>query len=116
MIDKMEEVFDATKFPGTFLKPRTFGSVKRGTKKGHARGRETTGEAITPISFEDMAGAKSTFEITVRYRQNATWQGHILWIEKGLQQEFRCVLEMLKLIDEALTEGEILEAPVAWDE
>jgi len=113
MIDKMEEIFDAKKFPSTFLKPRTFSSAKRVAKKGEAEGHRAPGEAFAPIPFEDMSGTKSTFEIIVRFRQNATWQGQILWVEENLRQDFKCVLEMLKLIDEALTDGEVAEDP-AW--
>jgi len=36
--------------------------------------------------------------------QNSTWQGQILWIEKGRKHNFRSALEMLKLMDEALNE------------
>ena len=51
------------------------------------------------------ANQNATFEITVMYMQNATWQGQILWAERNLRQYFRSVLEMLKLIDEALMDG-----------
>jgi hypothetical protein len=44
------------------------------------------------------------FEITVKFMQNSTWQGQIHWIEKDHKQNFRSALEMLKLMDEALTE------------
>jgi len=116
MIEKMEEVFDAKKFPSTFLKTRTFSSVKNKAKKGGAEGSEAAREAVSPIPFENMQGTANTFEITVRFRQNATWQGQILWVEEKLRQDFRCVLEMLKLIDEAITSGEEDEKPVVWEE
>ena len=47
----------------------------------------------------------------VRYRQNATWQGDVIWAEKNERQSFRSALELLKLIDSALDskEGEELE-------
>jgi len=114
MIGKMEEIFDAKKFPGTFLKARAFSSAKRKAKESAPGGRKTGGEPDAQLPFDDIDGTKSTFEITVRFRQNATWQGQILWVEENLKHEFRCVLEMLKLIDEALTDGEETETPVAW--
>jgi hypothetical protein len=39
-------------------------------------------------------------------RQNSTWQGSIVWVEKQTEQYFRSALEMLKLIDEALLQNE----------
>jgi len=59
-------------------------------------------------------GIKGTFEITVKYTQNSTWQGQIHWIEKNQKQNFRSALEMLKLMDEALVEGTDGTQEVKW--
>lgn len=62
------------------------------------------------------SGNKNTFEVTVRFQQNATWQGQILWIEKNHRQTFRSALEMLKLMDEAITESvEEAQEAVSWE-
>ena len=53
----------------------------------------------------DVGSTKGTFEITVKFMQNSTWQGQIYWVEKDQKQNFRSALEMLKLMDEALTES-----------
>ena len=63
----------------------------------------------------NQADSKCTFEITVRYRQNATWQGQIHWIDKNRKQNFRSVLEMLKLMDEALDEDTEDDQPLKWE-
>ena len=55
------------------------------------------------------SGDKATFIVHVRYRQNATWQGDILWAEKKKKLYFRSALELLKLIDSALDEEGIDE-------
>ena len=61
-------------------------------------------------------GAKGTFLISVHYRQNATWQGTIAWAEKNKKQRFRSALEMIKLIDEALTEADDATEPrIGWE-
>jgi len=67
------------------------------------------------ITQPGPGGSKCTFEITVKFRQNATWQGHILWEEKNQRQNFRSVLEMLKLMDEALTDGEERKDTIKWN-
>ena len=59
---------------------------------------------------------KSTFEIIVRSTQNATWQGQIHWFEHDRKQEFRSVLEMIRLIDEALLESAEQIDPIFWEE
>ena len=56
---------------------------------------------------------KCTFEISVKCQQNDTWQGSIHWAEKNEKQHFRSVLEMLKLMDEALTDGD--DDAVSWE-
>lgn len=63
------------------------------------------------IVFYRKNGGKGTFVVHVRYRQNATWQGDVIWAEKNERQSFRSALELLKLIDSALDskEGEELE-------
>lgn len=45
---------------------------------------------------------RGTFVVRVRHRQNATWQGEVLWAEENETQNFRSVLELIKLIDNAL--------------
>ena len=57
---------------------------------------------------------KCTFEVTVCFQQNATWQGRILWMEKNGVQNFRSALEMLKLMDEALTEVSDNSETIKW--
>lgn len=46
------------------------------------------------------------FIVDVMCRENATWQGEILWVDQNKQCSFRSALEMLKLIDGALDEEE----------
>ncbi len=53
----------------------------------------------------EHSGDLGTFIINVKYRQNATWQGEIIWAEKNERMYFRSALELLKLIDGALDEG-----------
>jgi hypothetical protein len=115
LIAKMEEVFDAKRFPEVFLRSRTFNETERASKE---RDKERYGimkETINEALKEDQGSAKCTFEILVRYRQNATWQGHILWAEKNKKQNFRSVLEMLKLMDEALMDSEESIKPIEWE-
>ena len=49
-------------------------------------------------------GKKATFVVQVQYRQNATWQGTVTWLEEGKQSHFRSALELIKLMDSALEE------------
>ena len=56
------------------------------------------------MDSEIEAAAKqdnATFLVHIKFRQNASWQGSITWVEKEKTQNFRSALEMLKLMDEA---------------
>jgi len=106
MIEKMEEIFDSKRFPEKAMMPRTFGIAKREKQAGEESGAAAVKELLDTVVKDTSLGKKCTFEVSVRFRQNATWQGQILWVEKSLKQNFRSVLEMLKLMDEALTGGE----------
>ena len=50
--------------------------------------------------------ALATFQSTVLFRQNASWQGSLIWREKELDAPFRSVLELIGLIDNALSSWE----------
>ena len=114
MIEKMEEIFDTKGFPEKFLRPRTFSSEKREKEKRVAERDDSMRDNNDFAINDEAAGSKCSFEVSVRFRQNATWQGEIVWAEKKLKQNFRSVLEMLKLMDEAMMDGVDMAERVDW--
>ena len=50
------------------------------------------------------SGRKATFVLRLLFRQNASWQGNIIYAEKNLTSSFRSVLELLTLVDSVLSE------------
>ena len=118
MINKMEDIFDELKFPMAFFRSRTFGDAKRAGEKQESEDKESMKDETNAIpNFPEEQGSKKcTFEISVRYRQNASWQGEILWADKNLKQNFRSVLEMLKLMDEALNDGSDGDRSIKWED
>ena len=57
---------------------------------------------------------RATFVVHVKFRQKATWQGTIQWVDTNKTQSFRSTLEMIKLIDEALDDGGNMK--ISWEE
>lgn len=47
---------------------------------------------------------KTSFVISVKNTQHGSWQGTIFWAEKKKQMCFRSSLELLKLMDSAITQ------------
>lgn len=75
----------------------------------HRQGHTNQKGAVRVKSSDEVlreAGNKATFIVNVQYRQNATWQGKVLWAETDKSCNFRSALELLKLIDSALDEAD----------
>ncbi len=47
-----------------------------------------------------------TFVINVQYRQNASWQGTIRWVEGGIEKRFRSTLELIRLMDSVIGDND----------
>lgn len=89
---QMEELLDELKLPQSFTAARSFAPAARGP---------------TPDRLTDEApqkGRLATFAIRILFRQNASWQGSVAWVETGRESTFRSALELILLIDSALRE------------
>lgn len=88
-LTKMEQALDAMDFPRAFTATRTFAPLP----------------CSDPGPPEDSfsAGNLATFTLRILFRQNASWQGSVLWQEGRQEQSFRSVLELLLLLDNALS-------------
>ena len=125
MLEKMENIFDEKKFPQAFLSRRTFSDSKKNSPTNALDSEQKPAvELVQPADDACSDGAstdeveitgKCTFEILVRFRQNASWQGQIFWVEKKQKQDFQSELEMFKLMDEALLKTDPTSKQVAWN-
>lgn len=86
----MDAVMDMDNQPQRSVEPRTFDQPMSGVPVGTHRARRKT----PPIA---------TFQINVLFRQNASWQGSVLWVDKGMESRFRSALELISLLDNALS-------------
>ncbi len=95
-----EKLFNSENFPQATHKIRDMGIA---------------GDRV-PVSLEDMAmdaneiiNSKPTFVVNVQYRQNASWQGTIKWLEGDKEATFRSALELIKLMDSVVGEDELAD-------
>ena len=86
---KMEKTLDQMYFP------QSFSAVRRFTQE-----EET--ELIGASNEECQTGKAATFLLRILFRQNASWQGSILWLEGKREESFRSVLELVFLMNDAL--------------
>ena len=54
---------------------------------------------LSEVDMEKKRGEKDTFIVRIQYRQNATWQGHVTWVDENKTVAFRSALELIKLLD-----------------
>ena len=101
MLLKMDEFYEQIRFPMASTESRSFSKCK-----ANKIGKEMM-VMKEDDNLLDKRGDKSTFVIQVQYRQNATWQGKIVWIEEDRTQYFRSALELIKIMDSALCEEDI---------
>lgn len=87
----VEHLLDEMNFPQPFAQVRSF----RPQEKAHGEIRRDNLE---------QRGEKGTFVMKVIFRQNASWQGTVLWLEANREESFRSVLEFALLLNSALDE------------
>lgn len=100
LLIKADRLMDKIDYPQASMRNRNFFDESKGIKEKGAEKVKTTDEILSE------SGKKATFVVNVQYRQNATWQGKVLWAEAEKSCNFRSALELLKLIDGALDETE----------
>ena len=91
LLKKMETILDEHKASQSFSAVRSF------AEKPSASVLTSSGEA-------SCKGNVATFATKVLFRQNTSWQGSVSWIEGQREEPFRSVLELLFLIDSAISE------------
>ena len=90
----VDKVLGDTGYPEESVKYKLF--VNPDTEK------TDTGASLTQVA-EPSYGALATFKIKIIFRQNASWQGTITWLDSKQEQSFRSTLELTMLMDSALT-------------
>jgi len=105
---RLDRFFDYVNFPQSTHQHRTFNAKKNDRKE--------VPSAMKKEKIEVAAGGKATFTVHVQFRQNASWQGTIQWIEGNKTQHFRSELEMIKLMMNAINFDSESDGLADWDE
>lgn len=48
---------------------------------------------------------QGTFIVKIMSTQNSTWQGNVTWVEQNKVQNFRSALELMKMLDAAISDN-----------
>jgi hypothetical protein len=93
----IDELQGALNFPQESMRTRSF--------------TESSEAAAAPVARKTASEAGMTgkpiasFKLNVMFRQNASWQGGIVWIDTQTESQFRSLLELIMLLDSALTQA-----------
>ena len=87
-LQELDRTLDSMDFPRSSTAVRTF--MPRNL------------EEAQPPETENPTGQQATFAVRVLFRQNASWQGSVTWLEGKKEQSFRSALELIFLICSAL--------------
>lgn len=101
LVIEIDNLFDSINFPQASTKLREF------WKNNNENVGKELEKHMTPKEVTEQKGSHATFVVHVQYRQNSTWQGNVVWADKNVTKNFRSALELIKLIDNALSESEI---------
>ncbi|MCR5521739.1 MAG: hypothetical protein K6F44_07550 [Lachnospiraceae bacterium] len=98
LIAEMNRALESVGIPHPFFEYRSFSG---GTPKKEAGQKK---EEVRKKHFDhgNYSGKAATFLVNVLYRQNATWQGTVTWVEGGRSENFRSALELFVLIESVL--------------
>ena len=89
LIIAINNALDQENFPQSFHELRKFHFPSRPSDKAAA-------------SLIHRSGKIATFSMRILFRQNASWQGSLNWVEGQQEEYFRSVLELMVLLDNAL--------------
>ena len=92
---QMDACMEAEDAPQAFQAERTFFPLVKPVPEEH-------------IEKAWRIGKCSTFTIAVLYRRNSSWQGKLTWLETGETERFRSVLELVHLLNSAMTKQELI--------
>lgn len=88
----LDHMLDEMDFPQEFMAKRTFLPRKA--------------VELPSCPAGEPAGRVATFSVQVLFRQNASWQGRVVWREGNRCETFRSALELLLLMHNALDGAE----------
>ncbi len=110
MMMKMEALFDEWDFPQRGLAARRFDKKNRDEYKRKKVNPDDDRLQIEIISekhgvrnVQNKKGKLGTFVVQVVYRQDASWQGHVIYQEANEKMDFASALELVRIIDRSVT-------------
>ena len=101
LIFHMETLFETLNCPQAATERRSFQEKTNGLLP-----RPRYDPRQQPAKPKNLRGEIATFQVWVLFRQHASWQGKVTWLEKNRECKFRSALELFFLMDSTIMLGE----------
>ena len=98
LFSEVEQFYDIIGYPQAAMRTRNF--IEREREKVPAKEHMTViYDSQTLMQFR---GKLATFLVGVTSRQNASWQGDVVWMEQKIRKHFCSDMELMVFVDEAV--------------
>ena len=102
LVIEMERFYDAIGYPQAATKTRKF--MER--KGGRIPAKEHMAVISDGQDLIQLRGNLATFLVGVTSRQNASWQGDVVWMEQKIRKHFCSDMELVVFVDDAVKKSE----------
>ena len=112
LVKHITRIFDEGGGPQSTMRVRGFFKNKSDNNAGNTQAHEekkTVDNKKIIASKINAHGKEATFRVRIMFRQNASWQGMVYWVEKNREENFRSALELLMLIDSSFAESQAVK-------
>lgn len=98
LFSEVEQFYDIIGYPQAAMRTRNF--IEREREKVPAKEHMTViYDSQTLMQFR---GKLATFLVGVTSRQNASWQGDVVWMEQQIRKHFCSDMELVVFVDDAV--------------
>ena len=98
LFSEVEQFYDIIGYPQAAMRTRNF--IEREREKVPAKEHMTViYDSQTLMRFR---GKLATFLVGVTSRQNASWQGDVVWMEQKIRKHFCSDMDLMVFVDEAV--------------
>lgn len=103
LVIEMERFYDAIGYPQAAIKTRKF--IER--KGGRIPAKEHMAVISDSQTLMQFRGKLATFLVGVTSRQNASWQGDVVWMEQQIRKHFCSDMELVVFVYDAVKKSEL---------
>ena len=103
LVIEMERFYDDIGYPQAAIKTRKF--MER--KGGRIPAKEHMAVISDSQTLMQFRGKLATFLVGVTSRQDASWQGDVVWMEQQIRKHFCSDMELVVFVDDAVKKSEL---------